>query len=297
MQYAPIIIFAFNRPKALRNVVCSLLQNTEARESDLYIFVDGARLHKDGELKEVELVREYVISITGFKTLHYTFSEVNKGLGASIIDGVSEVINRYGKVIVLEDDLCVQPNFLAFMNQGLKYYEKVKGVFSICGYNNKIKIPKDYKADAYIYNRSSSWGWATWKDRWDTIDWKLEPFDIYKSKARAFCCWAGSDAWKMLNDWHKGKNNSWAIRFVFAQFLQNKKCVNPCYSLINNRGFDGQGTNCKSWSRFKFELESTGKKNFVWPTQLSINSCLFKRAMWYNSVFIRIYSRIMYLIK
>ena len=120
MQYAPIIIFAFNRPKALRNVVCSLLQNTEARESDLYIFVDGARLHKDGELKEVELVREYVISITGFKTLHYTFSEVNKGLGASIIDGVSEVINRYGKVIVLEDDLCVQPNFLAFMNQGLK---------------------------------------------------------------------------------------------------------------------------------------------------------------------------------
>lgn len=203
MQYAPIIIFAFNRPKALRNVVCSLLQNTEARESDLYIFVDGARLHKDGELKEVELVREYVISITGFKTLHYTFSEVNKGLGASIIDGVSEVINRYGKVIVLEDDLCVQPNFLAFMNQGLKYYEKVNGVFSICGYNNKIKIPKDYKADAYIYNRSSSWGWATWKDRWDTIDWKLEPFDIYKSKARAFCCWAGSDAWKMLNDWHK----------------------------------------------------------------------------------------------
>lgn len=91
------------------------------------------------------------------------------------------------------------------MNQGLKYYEKVNGVFSICGYNNKIKIPKDYKADAYIYNRSSSWGWATWKDRWDTIDWKLEPFDIYKSKARAFCCWAGSDAWKMLNDWHKGK--------------------------------------------------------------------------------------------
>ena len=85
-MYAPIIIFAFNRPKALRNVVCSLLQNTEARESDLYIFVDGARLHKDGELKEVELVREYVISITGFKTLHYTFSEVNKGLGASIIN-------------------------------------------------------------------------------------------------------------------------------------------------------------------------------------------------------------------
>ena len=38
MQYAPIIIFAFNRPKALRNVVCSLLQNTEARESDLDVY-------------------------------------------------------------------------------------------------------------------------------------------------------------------------------------------------------------------------------------------------------------------
>ena len=78
MQYAPIIIFAFNRPKALRNVVCSLLQNTEARESDLYIFVDGARLHKDGELKEVELVREYVISITGFKTLHLSLIHISE---------------------------------------------------------------------------------------------------------------------------------------------------------------------------------------------------------------------------
>ena len=42
-MFAPVIIFAFNRPNALKNTVQSLLQNEEAKKSDLYIFVDGPR--------------------------------------------------------------------------------------------------------------------------------------------------------------------------------------------------------------------------------------------------------------
>lgn len=219
---APVIIFAFNRLDALINVITSLLLNEEAQESDLFVFVDGAREGKVGERELVCSVCRYIENIVGFKSVNYTFSETNKGLGNSVIKGVTEVINRYGKAIVLEDDLILAPNFLFFMNQGLDKYKEEKSVFSICGYSNKVKVPKDYSYDTYFCTRSSSWGWATWADRWNSVDWELENFDKYHILKKEFNRWGGSDCWKMLNDWKCGRNKSWAIRFCFAQFLQKK---------------------------------------------------------------------------
>lgn len=224
---APVIIFAFNRLDALINVITSLLLNEEAQESDLFVFVDGAREGKVGERELVCSVCRYIENIVGFKSVNYTFSETNKGLGNSVIKGVTEVINRYGKAIVLEDDLILAPNFLFFMNQGLDKYKEEKSVFSICGYSNKVKVPKDYSYDTYFCTRSSSWGWATWADRWNSVDWELENFDKYHILKKEFNRWGGSDCWKMLNDWKCGRNKSWAIRFCFAQFLQKKVSLFP----------------------------------------------------------------------
>ena len=132
MNYAPIVVFGFNRPDALKNTITSLLQNEEAKLSDLFVFVDGPRNGKAGEKEKVEAVKKFVKSIKGFKSLHCTFSEQNKGLADSIIGGVSQVINQYGKVIVLEDDLVLMPNFLNFMNQGLEKYQNEDKIFSVC---------------------------------------------------------------------------------------------------------------------------------------------------------------------
>lgn len=172
-MFAPVIIFAFNRPNALKNTVQSLLQNEEAKKSDLYIFVDGPRTNKPGESEKVHAVQMYANSIKGFKSVNCFFSIKNKGLGDSIIQGVTQIINKYGKAIVLEDDLVFASNFLAYMNQGLDKYKDEKQVFSICGYSNKVKIPKGYKYDTYFCTRSSSWGWGTWADRWNSVDWEL----------------------------------------------------------------------------------------------------------------------------
>lgn len=205
MTYAPIVVFGFNRPNALKNTIASLLRNEEAKDSDLFVFVDGPREGKVGEKEKVEEVREYVKSITGFKSLHYTFSEKNKGLADSIIGGVSQVINQYGRVIVLEDDLVLMPNFLNFLNQGLDYYENNQKVMSVCGHSCKVKVPADYPYDAYFFTRSSSWGWATWKDRWNLVDWKLNDWDSVVANRKAFIKSQGSDVFKMLNDWKKAR--------------------------------------------------------------------------------------------
>lgn len=202
----------------------------------------------------------------------------------------------YGKAIVLEDDLAFSANFLAYMNQGLDKYKEERKVFSICGYSNKVKVPKGYVYDTYFCTRSSSWGWGTWADRWNSVDWELKDWDKYLMMKKAFNKWGGSDCFKMLNDWKYGRNQSWAIRFCFAQFLQNKLSLFPIKSKVSNNGFDGDGTNCKKWSRFKYEFDETNNKVFMHPDEISLNKDLYKSAMSYNAVLIRIYSRIMYII-
>lgn len=295
-MFAPVIIFAFNRPNALKNTVQSLLQNEEAKKSDLYIFVDGPRTNKPGESEKVHAVQMYANSIKGFKSVNCFFSIKNKGLGDSIIQGVTQIINKYGKAIVLEDDLVFASNFLAYMNQGLDKYKDEKQVFSICGYSNKVKIPKGYKYDTYFCTRSSSWGWGTWADRWNSVDWALKDWDKYSKLGKAFNKWGGSDCFRMLRSVKEGWGNSWAIRFCFSQFLQNKFSLFPIISKVKNNGFDGEGTNCKKWSRFKYEFDIDGTKNITYPDDININRQLYKSAMSYNTILIRLYSRLMYII-
>ena len=182
------------------------------------------------------------------------------------------------------------------MNQGLDKYKDEKQVFSICGYSNKVKIPKGYKYDTYFCTRSSSWGWGTWADRWNSVDWELKDWDKYSKLGKAFNKWGGSDCFRMLRSVKEGWGNSWAIRFCFSQFLQNKFSLFPIISKVKNNGFDGEGTNCKKWSRFKYEFDIDGTKNITYPDDININRQLYKSAMSYNTILIRLYSRLMYII-
>lgn len=287
---APLIIFAFNRPKEFKRLIDSLVDNPESLESELYIYIDGARPHKDGELEKVNDVIKTAKTIDGFAKINIRISNCNNGLALSIISGVSDVIERHGSAIVLEDDLIVQPNFLKFMNEGLKKYENNKDVWSICGYT-KIKIDANCNEDAYFCTRSSSWGWATWKDRWISVDWSFDNWNEWKTKRFAFNKWGGSDCFSMLESCKKGTNQSWAIRFCFNQFLQNKKSLFPKKSLIYNDGFDGNGTHCKKYSRYRFNLMEENKVEFNFPSICKIDKRIHNKAIRYNWRIFRIWTR------
>jgi hypothetical protein len=296
MSLSPVIIFAFNRPYAFFNVIESLKQNQLSSESDLFIYVDGPRKKYFEDIEKIKQVQNIALSVQGFKTTTCIFSKTNKGLAKSIIEGVTFVIAKYGKAIVLEDDLIVSINFLMFMNEGLNRHEHESKVFSICGYTNKIKIPQNYSYDAYFSTRSSSWGWATWYDRWTTVDWELHDWEQYKKMKKVFNHWGGSDCFHMLRSVKEGWVDSWAIRFVFSEFLQNKLSLFPVISKIKNEGFDGNGANCPKWSRFKYEFDAKEKKRFVFPRKIELNTDLHHSAMSYHTILIRIWSKFMYII-
>jgi hypothetical protein len=277
-KLSPIVLFVYNRPWHTEQTIKSLQQNKLAKDSLLYIFSDGPKSDKDIEV--VDKIRGYIKKIDGFKKVIIKESEKNKGLANSIISGVTEVINKHGKVIVLEDDLITSSNFLVYMNELLNKYENEKLVYSITGYNhsNKLmKIPKDYNYDIYFCPRASSWTWATWKNRWQNVDWKIkdfESFKIDKDIQKKFNS-GGEDMSKMLINQKEGKIDSWAIRWCYHHFKNDAYCIYPIKSYVDNIGLDGSGVHCGANKSFK-NIFLNNKIKLNTPNSIKIENNIIK---------------------
>ena len=167
-MYAPVCLFTYNRLEETRKTLEALSANYLAKESDLIVFSDGAK--SDDDVEKVEAVRAYLKTLSGFKSINISEAGSNNGLASSIISGVTEVLKDRKKVIVLEDDLISAPNFLDFMNQALDFYKDEQEIFSISGYTMDLDSLSKHNKDYYLNYRASSWGWATWDDRWKEID-------------------------------------------------------------------------------------------------------------------------------
>ncbi len=289
---APIVIFSYNRVENLKKLLESLIINPVFTKSTLYIFIDGA-LNNTDQIK-VDQVIEYTKYLKErFSNLNYYISAQNKGLAFSIIEGVTSIIQLHGKIIVLEDDLVCTPNFLSYMNQALNIYERDDRIFSICGYGTKIKKPKYYNGDVYLLGRSSSWGWGTWANRWEQVDWKVKDWDFIDKKTKKGFNRNGSDMYSMLKAYINKKNNSWAIRFCYTQFKLNKYSIIPFLSKIDNNGFGEDATHCKqSYSRFKVTLDDTNQIEFSLPIDILPNESIRRSCYKYHNIPIRIYSKV-----
>jgi len=161
MDTAPILLLAYNRLAHIQRCVTSLLANELAHESDLFIYADAAAT--DAESSDVSQVRNYIHTIAGFRSVNIVERESNWGLARNVIDGVTTLVNRYGRVIVLEDDLVLAPYFLRFMNDALRVYadEERVGHIQACDFTNDPTLP-----DTFLIKWTGSWGWATWQRAW-----------------------------------------------------------------------------------------------------------------------------------
>lgn len=239
---APILLFAYNRPRHLQRTVEALAQNPLAQDSELFVFADGARTEDDRE--DVDLVRSYIHTIEGFKTVHRVERDRNYGLAANIIDGVTRVVNEYGRVIVLEDDLVTAPGFLQFMNDALDTYADEPRVGHIQAYDftQNPRLP-----ETFLIKFTGSWGWATWQRAWQHFnpDGQYLLDELRRRHLTHRFDFNGKYGFtRMLRRQVEGKNNSWAIRWNASLFLQDILSLNVGRSLVQNEGFDGSGTHC-----------------------------------------------------
>lgn len=240
--FAPILLFVYNRPSHTQRALQALLTNSLAAESELFIYSDAPKSADDKAA--VDEVREYIRHVAGFKRVCIIERSQNFGLANNVIDGVTALVNRYGRVIVLEDDLVVAPFFLDFMNDALDVYEDEPKVGHIqaCDFTHDPALP-----DTFLIKWTGSWGWATWQRAWQHFnpDGKALLEELQRRKLSRRFDFDGSYGYtKMLRRQTEGKNNSWAIRWNASLFLADILSLNVGKSLVKNEGFDGTGTNC-----------------------------------------------------
>ena len=242
MCFAPILLFVYNRPSHTRRCIESLLKNSLASESHLFIYADGAK--DESQQEAVNEVRSYIRSIQGFKQVTLIERNENWGLARNIIDGVTTQVNRYGKVIVLEDDLIVAPYFLQFMNDALETYkdEPKVGHIQACDFTQDPTLP-----ETFLIKWTGSWGWGTWDRAWKHFNPNGKELlkKLEERKLTYTFDFNGKYGFtRMLRRQIEGKNNSWAIRWNASLFLEDILSLNVGRSLVQNEGFDGTGTNC-----------------------------------------------------
>lgn len=250
--YAPILLFVYNRPEHVCRNIQALLKNELAAESELFIYSDAAK--DETSQAAVKEVRAFIRSIQGFKKITITERAENWGLARSIIDGVTTQINRYGRVIVLEDDLVVAPHFLQFMNDALETYrdEERVGHIQACDFTHDPSLP-----DTFLIKWTGSWGWGTWDRAWKhfNADGKALLTELESRKLTYTFDFNGKYGYtRMLRRQIEGKNNSWAIRWNASLFLKGILSLNVGKSLVQNEGFDGSGTNCGGGGLYASEL-------------------------------------------
>ena len=268
MDFAPIVLFAYNRPVHLKNTIDSLLKNNLAAQSHLFVFSDGPK--NDSASDSVKQVRDYLKTVTGFSSFKVIERERNYGLAQNVILGVTEIIDQFKKVIVLEDDMITSPFFLEYMNQALSFYENEDQVISIHGYLNPIK---DIMNQPFFLKGADCWGWATWKRGWDLFEKdgsKLLTELKSKHLQSEFNYQDTYDYIGMLKDQISGKNNSWAIRWYASAFLKNKLTLYPARSLVQNIGFDGSGTHCGSEVDYFVEISLKQQSDFPEKIEVSL---------------------------
>jgi GR25 family glycosyltransferase involved in LPS biosynthesis len=263
MIYAPIIIFVYNRPWHTEQTLNALNKNDLSEQSILYIYADGAKSDATDEQKEkIKQVRKIIRSKQWCKEVYIIESDKNKGLADSIIDGVTNIIKKHGKIIVLEDDMVTSSHFLKFMNKALDYYSYEKKVWHISGWIYTINT-RGLK-DAFFWRTMNCWGWATWEDRWKyfekNVDKLIETFtkkDIYKFNINNT-----AGMWDQVIGNKQGIINTWAIFWYATIFKNNGLCLSPAISYVQNIGLDNSGIHCGNDKSLETKIINNKEINF-----------------------------------
>lgn len=227
----PVVMFTYNRPAQTKKVLEALRIN---KIPLLYIFADGPRA---GDEDKVEEVHKLIDSIKWTATVKIKRQE-NIGLSESIKSGLSKVFQDHEAAIVVEDDIKVAPDFYKFMSAALTRYESSANIMGVTGLRYPFGLTDDlYGFDTFLYPRFCSWGWGTWRDKWQKLDWNRDslikrlqdegvPLDI-----------GGKDMRLTFREYLAGRlSGCWDVDIAANMLLKNLLFVWPTHNMVENLG-------------------------------------------------------------
>lgn len=287
-KFAPITVFAFNRPDYLQQTLAALAANVIAAQSHITIFCDGPR--NAAEQLKTDAVRSTARNAAGFASVSVIEREKNYGCAASVIDGLRQMFSAHDRIVVIEDDILCSPHTLGYLNEGLGRYKDQKSVFSVAAWSPPHRIfpvSNNYPYDVYAIPRFNCWGWASWRDRFDSVDWDVADYEVFKKSPtlRAAFDKGGEDLCGMLDAQMEKKINSWAIRANYHLFKLGCVGIGPVISYVTNIGMKSGTHGTEDAISFDNDIdEAIAVQDLRWMDHIFVDAKVQKQ-------FTRIYKR------
>ena len=244
-KLAPIVLFAYKRADHIRQTLEALSKNTLADQSELIVVSDAGKNESDHAA--VQEVRDLILSKQWCGKVSLICNKKNLGLNENFFFHITNIVNEFGKIIILEEDIVTSSNFLKYMNDALVMYENEKKVMQISGFIFNMNTKK--LDSTYFLGITNGWGWATWADRWSLLN--RDPKDLF-AKVQSMNLYntmtldgAEPDFYNQLESNAKGIHNHWDIKWLSSVVTNHGLCLFPKESLVVNIGFDGSGTHFK----------------------------------------------------
>lgn len=261
-EYAPVVIYTYNRLDHLKKTIAALRANHLAADTNLFVVSDGPK--DESAEKAVNILREYLDSVEGFKAVHRIYRKENVGLFQSILLAEQLILSDFDRLITMEDDIVTSKNFLDFMNAGLDYYEHSDSVLTIGGYCHPIKIPDSYEFDSWNCPWHIPWGYGIWRHKYENIDITVNPLQkIMQLKSKySFFKKHGDLFLDVLDSDYRGLIVAPDARITGQMLLAGLHTVMPSKSKVRNIGCDGSGAHCSKTNRYDVDLDDGTQRVF-----------------------------------
>ncbi len=240
-ELAPIGVSTYGRAGKLQGTIAALQKNTLAEKSEIFIFSDGAR---PGDEAKVDEVRSYLKTVSGFRKVNVIERQTNSRTENNR-NGANQLLDTYGKMIFLEEDVFTAPGFLQYMNGALDFYEDDPRIGSIVAYCPQFEKLEGYQHDVFALGRFFPWGFAIW-DRYNPLMTPISPeayAEVFKNRKKRKMLErnVGQDVELMIRQEFDGRVNAGDMRMNFWHFFDEKLIIYPRKSLTRNTGLDGSG--------------------------------------------------------
>ena len=261
IQISPILLILFNRPLTTNHVFEAIQR---VRPSKLYIAADGPRNEVPSDIESciaARLITEHIDWPCEVKRLYQT---QNLGCSLGPRTAFEWFFSQESEGMILEDDCVPHPDFFQFASEMLDRYRYNKKIISINGSNLGYTLEN---GNSYTFSRfMNMWGWATWADRANSIDYSLakwkqitNPLGFLYSKLRqnrfdADINWY--KYWLHKFDLTVEQQNVtwWDWQWIFHQITHDQLSVVPAVNLVTNIGFNSDATHTKEITNPAFNI-------------------------------------------
>jgi hypothetical protein len=238
-----VLFLVFNRLDTTQQVFSAIRQ---AKPPRLYIASDGARKTKAGEAEKVTAVRDFIQSSIDWKCdIQTLFRDKNLGCKYAVSGAIDWFFENEEMGIILEDDCLPSQSFFWFCEELLGKYKDDMRVWHISG-DNFQEGARRGEGDYYYSKYTHIWGWASWANRWQSYDVKMESYKYFYSSNQLLNIFNNKNSQKYWADIFlkvvDGQIDTWDYQWAYTVLSNSGLSILPNKNLISNIGFGPDAT-------------------------------------------------------